>query len=84
MKTIVLNVDERGRLQIPKDVRSKLGIKQSVKATIEKWIDSREPASNVLERLRSNVRSDFKNLEKSLPSLRKAAEKQLFKENEPL
>jgi len=76
-----LKVDEKGRLQIPREVREKLGIKKSVTAKIEEDGSlSIEPASNLYDRLASDVRFNFSSIEKSLPGLRRKAEKQLLKE----
>jgi AbrB family looped-hinge helix DNA binding protein len=79
-----LKVDEKGRLQIPREVRERLGIKKSVTARIEENGSlSIEPASNLYDKLASDVTFNFRSVEKSLPDLRKTAEKQLFKEGRP-
>ena len=80
-KIRTLKVDENGRLQIPREVRERLGIKKSVIVKIEEnGSFSIEPISNLYDRLASDVRFNFRSVQKSLPSLRRAAGKQLLKE----
>ena len=72
--------DEEGRIQVPKKVRERLGIKHTVKASVKghSLIIKAEP--DPLEELGRIVKTRFKDIEKELPALRKAAEKQLFKD----
>jgi AbrB family looped-hinge helix DNA binding protein len=80
MKRLSLKVDSKGRIQIPKEVREELGITNEVSATIEDGIMRIEPVERVLDRLAKNVRFNFKNVEATIPKLRKAAERELLKQ----
>jgi AbrB family looped-hinge helix DNA binding protein len=80
MKHIVLKVDSKGRIQLPKDIREGLGIRNEVGATIENGIVTIEPVGAILNRLSKTTRFKYRSVESALPSLRKAAERQLLKE----
>ena len=80
MKRLVLKVDSKGRVQIPKEVRKKLGIKNEVSATVEDGSVTIEPVARVLDRLANEVRFNFKSVEESLPKLRRTAEDELLKQ----
>ena len=80
MKRLVLKLDSKGGIQIPKEVREKLGIKDEVSATIEDGIIMLEPVERILDRLSNGVRFNFKSVEEALPKLRKAAERELLKQ----
>lgn len=73
-----LQMDEKGRLHIPKEIRNRLGFKsgQVLNGRIEGQSLVVEPALNIFDRLAKSVRCNFTDLEKSLPELRRAAEKQ--------
>jgi AbrB family looped-hinge helix DNA binding protein len=79
MKRLSLKVDSKGRIQIPKDVREELGIKNEVSARIEEGVVRIEPVEGILDRLSRRVRFNFKSVEEDLPKLRKAAERELLK-----
>ena len=79
MKRLALKVDSKGRIQIPKDVREELGIRKEVSATIEDGYVTIEPVERIFDRLATQVRFNFKSIEKDLPKLRRAAEEELFK-----
>jgi AbrB family looped-hinge helix DNA binding protein len=80
MKRLVLKVDSKGRVQIPKEVRKKLGIRNEVSATVEDGSVTIEPVARVLDRLANEVRFNFKSVEESLPKLRRTAEDELLKQ----
>lgn len=80
MKRVVLKVDSKGGIQIPKEVRDKLGIKNEVNATVEDGVITFEPVERILDRLQNEVKFNFRSVKESLPKLRKAAEKELFKQ----
>ncbi len=72
-----LSVDEKGRLQIPKKIRQRTGIARRVKAQVTESGILIEPSEDPLERLSGMVEFGFRSVRESLPSLRKAAERQL-------
>jgi AbrB family looped-hinge helix DNA binding protein len=78
MSSNQLRIDDKGRLQIPKEIRERLGLKagQVLNGRIEGQSLVVEPAMNVFDKLASSVRCNFGSLEKSLPELRRAAERQ--------
>jgi len=80
MKRIALKVDSKGRIQIPKDIRQELGIREQVSATIEGGVMKVEPVESILDRLAKSVKFNYSSIESALPKLRKAAERQLRKE----
>ncbi len=75
-----LRVDEKGRIQIPKKIRERLGIKKTVKASVKGRSLIIEAQEDPWDEMARVVKTRFKDVEKELPSLRKAAEKQFFKE----
>jgi len=80
MKRLVLKVDSKGRVQIPKEVRKKLGIGDEVSATIEDGSVTIEPVGRILDRLANDITFNFKSVEESLPKLRRAAEQELLRQ----
>jgi len=80
MKRISLKVDSKGRIQLPRDIREDLGIRAEVSATIENGKVTLEPVDAILDRLSKSARFKYKSVETALPSLRKAAERELLKE----
>lgn len=79
-RRLALKVDPKGRIQIPKEIRQELGIRDEVSATIEDGVMKVEPVESILNRLSQSVKFNYSGVEAALPSLRKAAEKQLLKE----
>jgi AbrB family looped-hinge helix DNA binding protein len=75
-----LKVDEKGRIQVPKKIRERLGIKNTVKASVKGHSLIIEAEEDPLKELEKIVISRFKDIEKELPALRKAAEEQALKE----
>ncbi|MGI0083645.1 MAG: AbrB/MazE/SpoVT family DNA-binding domain-containing protein [Nitrososphaerales archaeon] len=71
-------MDDKGRLHIPKEIRDRLGLRsgQVLKWRIEGESLVVEPALSVFDRLANSAKCNFGNLEKVLPKLRRAAEKQ--------
>jgi AbrB family looped-hinge helix DNA binding protein len=80
MRKLALKVDPKGRIQIPKEVREELGIRENVSATVEDGMLTIEPVERIFDRLSREVRFNFKSVAKDLPELRKAAEKELSKQ----
>ena len=80
METRVLNVDKKGRIHIPKELRERLGVKKKVRARIERGVISIEPITDVVDRLGREVKFNFKSVEEALPGLRRVAEEQLLQE----
>lgn len=79
-KRIALKVDSKGRIQVPKDVRQELGIREEVSAIIQGGVMIVEPVESILDRLGKSVKFNYSSVETALPRLRKAAEKQLLDE----
>ncbi len=79
-RRLALKVDQKGRIQIPKEIRQELGIIEEVSATIEDGVMKVEPIESILDRLSRSVKFNYGGVEAALPNLRKAAEKQLLKE----
>ncbi len=75
-----LRVDEKGRIQVPKKIRERLGIKRTVKASVKGHSLVIEAEDDPWEELARIVKTRFKDVEKELPALRKAAEEQLQKD----
>ncbi len=77
MRRLALKVDSKGRIQIPKEIREELGIRNEVSASIEDGTVTIEPVERIFDRLSTEVRFTFKSVEKDMPKLRRAAEKEL-------
>ncbi len=75
-----LNVDEKGRIQVPKKIRERLGIKHTVKASVRGRSLIIEAEEDPLEELASIIKTRFTDFEKEMPAMRKAAEEQLQKD----
>lgn len=77
-----LQMDEKGRLHIPREIRDKLGLRagQILKGRIEGQSLVVEPTTNVYDRLAASVQTDFEDLETSIPELRRIAESRGRKE----
>ena len=73
-------MDSKGRIQIPKNIRRELDIREEVIATVENGAMKIEPVENILDKLSKSIKFKYGDVESSLPALRKAAEKQLLKE----
>jgi AbrB family looped-hinge helix DNA binding protein len=73
-----LQMDDKGRLHIPKEIRDRLGLKagQVLIGRIEGQSLVVEPTVGVFDRLANSARCNFDDLETSLPELRRAAERQ--------
>jgi AbrB family looped-hinge helix DNA binding protein len=76
----VLKVDTKGRIQVPKKIRQRLGIKETVRASLRGQKLIIETEDDPLHELAEIIQTRFKDLEKELPSLRRAAEEQALKE----
>lgn len=79
-KRIALRVDSKGRIQVPKDIRQELGIREEVSAIIKDGVMIVEPVESILDRLAKSVKFNYSSVESAMPKLRRAAEKQLFDE----
>ena len=80
MKRFSFKVDSKGRLQIPKEVREELGIRDTVSAVVEDGIMTVEPVERIFDRLASEVRFNLRSVVEDLPKLRRAAEEELLKQ----
>jgi AbrB family looped-hinge helix DNA binding protein len=80
MKRLALKVDSKGRIQVPKELRERLGIRREVSVKIENGTMTIEPVERIFDRLAGEVRSNFKSVAAELPKLRKAAEQELLKQ----
>lgn len=83
MNEEILTVDRKGRIQVPKKLRERLGLERIAKVRIS---DNRliiEPSTDPLNELAEDVEFTFASVIKELPSLRRVAEKQLAKEGMP-
>jgi AbrB family looped-hinge helix DNA binding protein len=80
MKRLLLKVDSKGRIQIPKKIRERLRIGDEVSATIDDKRIIFEPTEHILDRLAKEVKFNFKSVHKDMPKLRKAAERELLKQ----
>jgi AbrB family looped-hinge helix DNA binding protein len=80
MKRLSLKVDSKGRIQIPKDIRRELSIKNEVSASIEDGGMRIEPIERLFDRLSREVKFNFSSVERDLPKLRKSAERELLKQ----
>jgi AbrB family looped-hinge helix DNA binding protein len=79
MKRIALRVDSKGRIQVPKEFRDKLGIRDEVSVVIENGTMTIEPIDRIFDRLAGEVKFNFKSVGEELPRLRRAAQEELFK-----
>jgi len=79
MKKLSLKVDPKGRIQIPKGVRQRLGIKSEVSLSVENEGVRIEPIEGLYDRLSSEIEFNFGSVERDMPKLRKAAEKELLR-----
>jgi len=70
-----LQMDEKGRLHIPKEIRDRLGLKagQVLKGRVEGHALVLEPTTSVFDRLAASVKCNFSDLEESLPELRRVS-----------
>ena len=80
MKRFSFRVDSKGRIQIPKEVREELGIRDAVSAVVEDGVMTVEPVERIFDRLASEVRFNLKSVVEDLPRLRRAAEEELLKQ----
>lgn len=78
MKKLSLKVDSKGRIQIPRDVRQELGIKGEVSASVENGGVRIEPIEGLYDRFSREVEFKFGGVERDMPKLRRAAEKELL------
>lgn len=77
-----LEMDQKGRIHIPKELRDKLGLKpgRPISGKVEDQTLLIEPQSDIFDRLASLTKCNFESVAKSLPRLRKTAERQLERE----
>ncbi len=76
----ILHVDEKGRIQVPKKIRERLRIKRTVRASLKGHRLILESEEDPLKELAKVITTRFTDLEKELPGMRKAAEKELLRE----
>ena len=73
-------MDEKGRIQVPKKIRERLGIKHTVKASVKGHSLIIEAEDDPLEELAEIIETRFRDFEKEMPAMRRAAEEQLQKD----
>ncbi len=78
---VEVRVDSRGRITIPRAFRDKLRIGKVVRLRVSGDALIVEPLQDPLERLRENAEFRFESVEREIRRLRRAAEKQLMREN---
>jgi AbrB family looped-hinge helix DNA binding protein len=80
MSEDILTIDSKGRIQVPKKLRERLGVKKTVKARISDNKLIIEPSRDPLEELADQVDFTFTSILEELPTLRRVVEKQLIRE----
>jgi AbrB family looped-hinge helix DNA binding protein len=84
MVELLLKVDERGRVLIPRALREKLGIGRLVRARVEEGRIVIEPVGDPLELLEKAVVKGTEDVEREIGELRRVAEAELRKLAEEL
>jgi len=75
--SVLVRIDEEGRILIPEEIRKKLGFTRTLKLTIQGNKLVLEPVENPLKRLARAVQIDIEDVEEEIRSLRKLAEEEL-------
>ena len=81
---LLLKVDEKGRILIPRALREKLGIGRLVRARVEEGPIVIEPVGDPLELLERAVVKGTEDVEREIGELRRIAEAELRKLAEEL
>jgi len=81
---LLLKVDEKGRILIPRALREKLGIGRLVRARVEEGRIVIEPVGDPLELLERAVVKGTEDVEREIGELRRIAEAELRKLAEEL
>ncbi len=76
---MLLRVDEKGRILIPRALREKLGIGRLVRARVEEGRIVIEPVEDPLELLEKAVVKGTEDVEREIGELRRIAEAELRK-----
>jgi AbrB family looped-hinge helix DNA binding protein len=84
MVELLLKVDEKGRILIPRALREKLGIGRLVRARVEEGRIVIEPVEDPLELLEKAVVKGTEDVEREIGELRRIAEAELRKLAEEL
>ena len=79
MVELLLRVDEKGRILIPRSLREQLGIRRLVKARVEGKRIVVEPVEDPVTLLERAVVKGTEDVEKEIRELRKVAEAELRK-----
>jgi AbrB family looped-hinge helix DNA binding protein len=79
MVELLLKVDEKGRILIPRALREKLGIGRLVRARVEEGRIVIEPVEDPLELLEKAVVKGTEDVEREIGELRRIAEAELRK-----
>jgi AbrB family looped-hinge helix DNA binding protein len=79
MVEMLLRVDEKGRILIPRALREKLGIGRLVRARVEEGRIVIEPVEDPLELLEKAVVKGTEDVEREIGELRRIAEAELRK-----
>ncbi len=81
MERKILKVDKKGRLQLPKEMRERLGVGEEVYALVDHGELVIRPSSSLLDEMAKQVKFNYTGVERALPRLRKAATRQLLKDS---
>jgi len=73
---LILNVDKKGRILIPSEIRARLGIKNAVNVRVEEGRLIIEPIKDPIDLLTSSVIRGTKDVELQINELRKVAFKE--------
>jgi len=76
---LLLKVDEKGRMLIPKDLRERLGLGGVVRARVEEGRMVLEPVRDPIELLEKTVVKGTEDIEKEIVELRGVAERELWR-----
>ncbi len=74
---VVIRVDKRGRIVIPKDLRDQIGLGRLARLKVEGKRIVIEPIENPLQRLKKTVKVRISDIEGELRELREKAEDRL-------
>ena len=77
--SVIVRVDRKGRIVIPRELRDRLGIGDAVRIRVEGGRLIIEPVRDPLEKLSRLVRRGTKDVEKEIRDLREAAIREAYR-----
>ncbi|HID90676.1 TPA: AbrB/MazE/SpoVT family DNA-binding domain-containing protein [Candidatus Bathyarchaeota archaeon] len=80
MSEVLVKVDRKGRIVIPAGIRRELGIRNLVKVRVGGGVVTLEPLEDPLRSLEKLVVKGTRDVEREMRGLRRAAEREAFKE----